>query len=116
VYIAMELIDGESLRMWAHANRRRLASSRRCSLKSLTPWRTRMRERWSHRDLKPDNVLVTKDLRTKMLDFGLAGLHAEGAQCLTRATSPWAPRITWRPSSARTQSARTTGRTSTPSE
>src|SRR5467141_2117084 len=116
VYIAMELIDGESLRMWAHAHRpapRQLAALLAQVAHALAYAHARA---VVHRDLKPDNVLVTKDLRTKMLDFGLAGLHAEGAQCLTQSNVAMAPRTTWRPSSARTQSARTTGRTSTPSE
>src|SRR3954470_18851520 len=85
VYIAMELIDGESLRQWAHKNRpgaKQLALLLAQVAHALAYAHARA---VVHRDLKPDNVLVTKDLRTKMLDFGLAGLHAEGAQCLTQS-------------------------------
>jgi eukaryotic-like serine/threonine-protein kinase len=85
VYIAMELIDGESLRMWAHRNRptaKQLAMLLAQVAHALAYAHARA---VVHRDLKPDNVLVTKDLRTKILDFGLAGLHAEGAQCLTQS-------------------------------
>jgi len=85
VYIAMELIDGESLRTWAHRNRptaQQLAMLLAQVAHALTYAHARA---VVHRDLKPDNVLVTKDLRTKVLDFGLAGLHAEGAQCLTQS-------------------------------
>jgi serine/threonine-protein kinase len=85
VYIAMELIDGESLRLWAHKNRptaRQLAMLLSQVAHALAYAHARA---VVHRDLKPDNVLVTPDLRTKVLDFGLAGLHAEGAQCLTQS-------------------------------
>jgi len=85
VYIAMELIEGESLRMWAHRNRppaQKLAVLLAQVAHALAYAHARA---VVHRDLKPDNVLVTKDLRTKVLDFGLAGLHAEGAQCLTQS-------------------------------
>ena len=81
----MELIDGESLRLWAHKNRpgaRQLAMLLAQVAHALAYAHARA---VVHRDLKPDNVLVTKDLRTKVLDFGLAGLHAEGAQCLTQS-------------------------------
>jgi serine/threonine-protein kinase len=85
VYIAMELIDGESLRTWAHRNRptaKQLATLLAQVAHALAYAHARA---VVHRDLKPDNILVTKALRTKMLDFGLAGLHAEGAQCLTQS-------------------------------
>jgi serine/threonine-protein kinase len=85
VFIAMELIDGESLRMWAHRNRptaRQLAKLLAQVAHALAYAHARA---VVHRDLKPDNVLVTPDLRTKVLDFGLAGLHAEGAECLTQS-------------------------------
>jgi len=85
VYIAMELIVGESLRTWAHRNRppaQQLAALLAQVAHALAYAHARA---VVHRDLKPDNVLVTPDLKTKMLDFGLAGLHAEGAQCLTQS-------------------------------
>ncbi len=85
VFIAMELIDGISLRLWSHKNRpsaRRLARVLAQVAHALAYAHARA---VVHRDLKPDNVLVTPDQRTKVLDFGLAGLHSEGAECLTQS-------------------------------
>jgi serine/threonine protein kinase len=85
VFIAMELIEGVSLRLWAHKNKptaRQLARLLAQVSHALAYAHARA---VVHRDLKPDNVLVTPDHRTKVLDFGLAGLHAEGAECLTQS-------------------------------
>ena len=85
VFIAMELIEGVSLRLWAHKNRptaRQLARLLAQVAHALAYAHARA---VVHRDLKPDNVLVTSDQRTKVLDFGLAGLHAAGAECLTQS-------------------------------
>ncbi len=85
VFIAMELIEGVSLRLWAHKNKptaRQLARLLAQVSHALAYAHARA---VVHRDLKPDNVLVTADYRTKVLDFGLAGLHAEGAECLTQS-------------------------------
>ncbi len=85
VFIAMELIEGVSLRTWAHKQRptaRQLARLLAQVAHALAYAHARA---VVHRDLKPDNVLVTPDQRTKVLDFGLAGLHAAGAECLTQS-------------------------------
>src|SRR5947209_3767276 len=84
-FIAMELVDGTSLRTWAHKNRptaRQLAKLLAQVAHALAYAHARA---VVHRDLKPDNVLVTKELRTKVLDFGLAGLHTSAAECLTQS-------------------------------
>ncbi len=84
-WIAMELIEGQSLRTWASKQRpspRQLARVLAQVSHALAYAHARA---VVHRDLKPDNVLVLPDGRTKVLDFGLAGLHAEGAEVLTQS-------------------------------
>jgi serine/threonine-protein kinase len=84
-WISMELIEGTSLRTHAARNKpspRQLAKLLAQVAHALAYAHARA---VVHRDLKPDNVLVLADGRTKVLDFGLAGLHAEGAEVLTQS-------------------------------
>jgi serine/threonine-protein kinase len=87
-WISMDLIDGISLRSYTHNEKpspRVLAQVLAQVAHALAYAHARG---VVHRDLKPDNVLVLPDGRTKVLDFGLAGLNHEivaGAECLTQS-------------------------------
>ncbi|MEM9457932.1 MAG: tetratricopeptide repeat protein [Myxococcota bacterium] len=72
VFIAMEFIDGGTLSQW-------LAERRRTWLEVLEVFRAAgeglaaaHRRGMIHRDFKPDNVLIGKDGRICVVDFGLA--------------------------------------------
>ena len=84
-FIAMELVPGPSLRTHvavAKPSARALARLLGQVAHALAYAHARG---VVHRDLKPDNVLVIGEGRTKVLDFGLAGLHADGAESLTQS-------------------------------
>jgi len=66
-YIVMEYVDGEPLR--APDNTRKLLDVAVQIADGLAAAHT---AGFVHRDLKPDNILLTKSNRVKILDFGLA--------------------------------------------
>ena len=71
-YVAMEYVDGMPLP--AHCARHALPLRARIALfrQVLEAVAYAHRQLVLHRDLKPDNVLVDADGRTKLLDFGIA--------------------------------------------
>src|SRR5258706_6963672 len=84
-WISMELIDGVSLRTHAFQARPSARALARLLAQVAHALAYAHARAVVHRALKPDNVLVLRDGGTKVLDFGLAGLHAEGAEVLTQS-------------------------------
>ncbi|MBA3451867.1 MAG: serine/threonine protein kinase [Deltaproteobacteria bacterium] len=71
VFVAMELVDGETLRAWAAQQRtwRQVASVLAEIALGLGAVHA---AGVTHRDIKPDNIIVGSDGRTRLGDFGLA--------------------------------------------
>ena len=73
-FIAMEFIDGQTLRECIHLERAELAKLLRYLQHAAEGLAKAHAAGIVHRDLKPDNIMITRDGFAKVLDFGLAKL------------------------------------------
>src|SRR5258708_36976560 len=73
-FIAMEFIDGATLREKIHQERTELRKLLRFLQHAAEGLAKPHTAGIVHRDLKPDNIMVTRDGLAKILDFGLAKL------------------------------------------
>jgi serine/threonine protein kinase len=71
-FIAMEFIDGVTLREKIHQERTELRKLLRFLQHAAEGLAKAHAAGVVHRDLKPDNIMITRDGHAKVLDFGLA--------------------------------------------
>src|SRR5262249_22594583 len=76
-FIAMEFIDGQTLREKIHREQTELRKLLRYLQQVAEGLAKAHAAGIVHRDLKPDNVMITRDGYAKILDFGLAKLNEQ---------------------------------------
>ena len=95
-WLAMEFVDGVPLTHYCERNALDLHARLQLFLKVCAGVQEAHRHLVVHRDLKPDNILVTRDGEPKLLDFGIARTLGDdtvadpGATQLTAMTPAYA--------------------------
>jgi predicted ATPase len=89
-YIAMELIEGKTLRELLAAGSLPIRKAIELAAQVAEGLAKAHEAGIAHRDLKPDNLMVSHDGFIKILDFGLAKLTPASSELSeTRTTSEW---------------------------
>jgi len=90
-YLVMELVDGTPIDQYCDANN--LSISERLQLFRKVCAAVQYAHQWLviHRDIKPGNILVTKDGTPKLLDFGIAKILDPAASSEETLAHPLTP-------------------------
>jgi serine/threonine protein kinase/Flp pilus assembly protein TadD len=89
-YIAMEFIDGVTLREKIHHERTELKKLLRYLQHAAEGLAKAHATGVVHRDLKPDNIMITSEGHAKILDFGLAKLIEGAGEAESGRGGDWA--------------------------
>ncbi len=87
-YLVTELLEGQTLRSVLAGPRLPVARAVEYGAQVARALGAAHDRGILHRDLKPDNVFLTRDGRIKVLDFGLAKLIAPGQDATVETTGP----------------------------
>ena len=85
VFVAMELVDGDTLTAWRSASVRTWSDELAVMRAAGRGLAAAHAKGLVHRDFKPDNVMVARDGRVLVMDFGLARAQGEAGG----STSPF---------------------------
>jgi serine/threonine protein kinase len=89
LYLVMQFIDGDTLeRILRHRGKISLREAINITLQVLSALQYAHEKGLVHRDIKPGNVMINKEGRAYLLDFGIAVLGGMGGEEKTAAGTP----------------------------